>query len=251
MSYDRVAQFYDLFGSKDDIDFFRDLALSSGPRALELGVGTARVAVELARAGISVTGIDTSNDMLHQAREKLLREPEEVRNRVNLVQQDMRHMDLDAEYDFIYSPAGGFQGAWSQSEQIELLQRVHHHLAPNGKLALAIWMPPSGIDYGVIKTGKPAVREDGQEVVRSWVWRPAEEGNHLDIDIFYEVYQESLLVEKYHVCGGMAMISVGEMRLLLERADFEIEEISGDYHRSEYSPVSEWLVVVAHYKEEG
>ena len=71
MTYRRAAKFYDLFGSKNDLEFYLELALQSGEKALELGVGTGRVAIPLAKAGITVVGIDNSVHMLRVAREKL------------------------------------------------------------------------------------------------------------------------------------------------------------------------------------
>jgi hypothetical protein len=56
MNYGSASKFYDLFGSKQDIAFYRDLALRRRKKALELGIGTARVAIELAKAGITVWG---------------------------------------------------------------------------------------------------------------------------------------------------------------------------------------------------
>ena len=53
MTYKQAAKFYDLFGSKNDLEFYKELALKSGNKALELGVGTARVALSLARAGLT------------------------------------------------------------------------------------------------------------------------------------------------------------------------------------------------------
>jgi len=54
MTYRLAAKFYDLFGSKNDLEFYKELALQSGNKALELGVGTARVAISIAMAGITV-----------------------------------------------------------------------------------------------------------------------------------------------------------------------------------------------------
>ena len=246
MSYEKVAKFYDLFGQKEDIEFFRTLALESGPRALELGVGTARVAIELARAGVTVTGIDNSRDMLSQARQKLAREPEEVRERVHLIYQDFRQLELDSAFDLIYSPAGGFQAAWTRDEQIEVLNRVRNHLAPGGRLALAIWRPPARADYGLLKVGKPAIAPDGREVIRSWVWRTSSGGEGLEIDLFYEVYRDHELEERYHVSGRMAILSEPELRLLLEKTGFTIDEVQEGFDRSKDTPATEWIVVTAH-----
>ena len=80
MTYRLAAKFYDLFGSKNDLGFYKELALQSGNKALELGVGTARVAISLARAGVMVIGIDNSVDMLRVAKEKLAKETGNIRN---------------------------------------------------------------------------------------------------------------------------------------------------------------------------
>jgi SAM-dependent methyltransferase len=53
-----------------DIAFYFDLARGAGGEALEIGVGTGRVAVELAKAGIHVTGVDLSAAMLAIGAEK-------------------------------------------------------------------------------------------------------------------------------------------------------------------------------------
>jgi ubiquinone/menaquinone biosynthesis C-methylase UbiE len=82
MTYRLAAKFYDLFGSKDDLEFYKELALHSGGEALELGVGTARVAIALAKVGVTVVGIDNSVHMLRVAREELAKESEAVRRRV-------------------------------------------------------------------------------------------------------------------------------------------------------------------------
>ena len=57
MSYREGAErFYDLFGAKDDAPFYIELANRHGDKALELGVGTARLAIQLAREGVETWG---------------------------------------------------------------------------------------------------------------------------------------------------------------------------------------------------
>ena len=80
MNYGPASRYYDLFESKDDIEFYRELAVKHGRRALELGAGTGRVAIELAKAGVTVWGIDNSKYMLKVARQKLKKEKATVRN---------------------------------------------------------------------------------------------------------------------------------------------------------------------------
>lgn len=53
MAYKDSARFYDLFASEDDVPYYKELGLQYGS-ALEVDVGTARVALELARASVEV-----------------------------------------------------------------------------------------------------------------------------------------------------------------------------------------------------
>jgi cyclopropane fatty-acyl-phospholipid synthase-like methyltransferase len=101
MTYRLAAKFYDLFGSKNDLEFYKELALQSGKKALELGVGTGRVTIYLAKAGITVVGIDNSVHMLRVAREKLIKESETIRRRVILKREDMRNFKLRQLFSFI------------------------------------------------------------------------------------------------------------------------------------------------------
>src|SRR5512140_2431211 len=69
---ERLAVLYDLDAPPGDagIDWFRGLAQMTGGPVLELGVGTGRVAVPLAKDGHEIVGIDRSRAMLARARER-------------------------------------------------------------------------------------------------------------------------------------------------------------------------------------
>jgi AraC-like DNA-binding protein len=64
--YDRFARFYDLEYQKvsDDLELYRQFALRCKSPVLELGSGTGRILLHLARAGFRVTGVDSSAPML-------------------------------------------------------------------------------------------------------------------------------------------------------------------------------------------
>ena len=70
--FDRFARFYDLdYNSfQDDVPFYLGLAEHTGGPLLELGCGTGRLLVPLARAGFEITGVDLSEGMLQVARGK-------------------------------------------------------------------------------------------------------------------------------------------------------------------------------------
>jgi ubiquinone/menaquinone biosynthesis C-methylase UbiE len=124
-----------LFGSKDDIKFYKELSLQSGNQALELGVGTARVAIALAKAGITVVGIDDSVYMLKVAKSKLAKESELIRSRVILERGDMRNFNLKRSFPFIYIPASTFDHNISVQDQNSALASIHKHLETGGIFA--------------------------------------------------------------------------------------------------------------------
>jgi len=70
--YDAIASLYDRWNTSvvEDIDFYTDEAVGSGGPALELGVGTGRIAIPIAQAGIAVIGVDSSAPMLERCRER-------------------------------------------------------------------------------------------------------------------------------------------------------------------------------------
>jgi len=128
MTYRLAAKFYDLFGSKNDLEFYKELALQSGNKALELGVGTARVAISIAMTGITVVGIDNSVHMLRVAREKLAKETGDVRNRVILKKGDMRAFELSQSFPFIYIPASTFDHNVTVEDRKQTLNCICKHL---------------------------------------------------------------------------------------------------------------------------
>src|SRR5688572_28773581 len=92
--WDDYAPFYDWENARTlgrrDVPFWRNLALHAGGPVLELGCGTGRISIPLARAGVSLIGIDRSAAMLAYARGRLRRAKRP--STVTLVQGDIRDL---------------------------------------------------------------------------------------------------------------------------------------------------------------
>src|SRR5256885_14498779 len=103
---ERLAALYDLDVRFDDpaIDWFRGLARMTGGPILELGVGTGRVAIPLAKDGHEVVGIDRSEAMLKRAEAHARR----ARVTVRLIESDMRTFSLDRAFALITIPFNTF-----------------------------------------------------------------------------------------------------------------------------------------------
>jgi ubiquinone/menaquinone biosynthesis C-methylase UbiE len=247
MTYRLAAKFYDLFGSKNDLEFYKELALQSGNKALELGVGTARVAISLAKAGVTVVGIDNSVHMLRVAKEKLTRESESVRRRVILKKGDMRNFELRQSFPFIYIPASTFDHNITIEDRKQTLTCVFKHLKKNGTFTF---------DLEQAAPDKPEKSwwidrketEDGKMVVRSIFTRKNTLKHTLSLDLFYDVYKSGKLLERYHEHGEVAIISNDEIVRLLEETGFEVVSVYGDFDKSKYRKDSTRLVLVTKRK---
>jgi len=109
---------------------------------LELGCGTARVAIPLAEAGHCVIGLDASPVMLEIARHKVESLPDEVQERIQLIESDWSEYDLDQRFDAIVCPFTSFQRNMTTKQQDRWLHCAHRHLIPStGLLILDLFFP--------------------------------------------------------------------------------------------------------------
>jgi SAM-dependent methyltransferase len=244
-NYRDVARFYDLFAGTDDIEYFLGLAERSGGPCLELGVGTGRVALELARRGFRVVGIDVSGEMLAVAEQKLIGATDETKKNLELVESDMRSFNLGEEFGLVYAPGGGFQECLTVEDMKFCLLCVKKHLVKDGTLALAVWMPGTEREYGVRKYERPQVDREGNRVVRSIVWHRPRAEEPPSIDIYYQVFRNSRLAEEYQVSSTVNVLEPESLRRILADQGFTIRKESGDFRGKEYASGDEWMVIVA------
>lgn len=247
LTYRLAAKFYDLFGSKDDLDFYKELALLSGGSALELGVGTARVAIPLARAGVRVVGIDSSKYMLKVAREKLAKETEFVRDRVTLKRRDMKNFELEQTFSLIYIPASTFDHCVTVQDRKRCLSCIHKHLEEEGRFAFDIEQATPGKPKAAWWIDRKEINKDTM-VVRITFTRRDFAKRICSLDLFFDVYKSGRLVERYHEYGEVAILFKDEVEDLLEQAGFEVEAVNGDFDKSEFQRDSPRAVFVTSKK---
>jgi SAM-dependent methyltransferase len=122
-----------------DVAFYRRLAETSAGPVLEMGCGTGRVLVPLARAGLAMYGMDSSAAMLDQLRATLAREPDEVRQRVSLHQGDIRATDLGRRFPLIIAPGNVLHSFLERESQRAFLRNTRRHLAVGGALCFDVF----------------------------------------------------------------------------------------------------------------
>jgi len=128
-------------GFPGEIDFYVGRARASGGPVLELASGTGRVSWPIARAGISIVGLDLSTTMLATAERKRAVEPREISARAEFVRGDMADFDLGRRFALVIVPFRAFQALLTPEEQRRSLLCIGRHLSPNGRLILDLFDP--------------------------------------------------------------------------------------------------------------
>lgn len=126
---------------RHDVQFYRDLASESGGPVLELGVGTGRVALAIAKAGVHVVGVEPMSPMLEQARQRLDRLPRAARSRIELRQGDLMRLRLRRKFPLVIAPFNVWMHLYTREELERGFATVHHHLQPGGRFAFDVLLP--------------------------------------------------------------------------------------------------------------
>jgi SAM-dependent methyltransferase len=248
------AALYDaIYASRDDAGFWRSVAAGCGGPLLELGCGTGRVLVPLARAGFEVTGLDLSSEMLERCRAKLRSEPPHVRERVRLIETDMTAFDLGRRFAAITCPFGGFQQLRTVGQQLTCLDRCRSHLLPGGSLVLDLPNPdPAPAAYardepaGSEATAESVDWSDGRRI-RWWVtvtgYERAEQWN--ECELTFDVVEASGATRRVTETIALRYVFRYELEHLLVRAGFRVVALYGDYDRSPFGDESPAMIAVA------
>lgn len=252
-SYDLRARFYDVdMGANNsgaDIGFYASQAKNASGPILELGCGTGRITLPLVQAGCQVLGLDSSSAMLHQLRSKaqaILTADE--RQRLHLVQADMRAFRFDRRFALVLCPYAAFNYLITTEDQASCLEGVRAHLPTGGRFLVDNFVP----HYDLL------CRPDGERMFD--FRRPLGDGRFLERHksiVKDRAAQVNVVTRYYRVLAEddtelEALTTVDrirysfrfEMEHLLERHGFQVEAILGDYLGAPYSYEAQMMVFV-------
>jgi SAM-dependent methyltransferase len=140
--YSDPAYYRMLFDRREhDVPFYLGLGAEAGGPILEYGIGTGRVALPLARAGYSVTGIDRSAEMLSSLAAAVQAERAEVRARVCWHLGDATELGLETRFALVIYPFNGLAHHHRQADLAAFFARVRRHLGPDGIFAFDVLEP--------------------------------------------------------------------------------------------------------------
>ncbi len=141
--YEEFSEFYDVYVVErlDDMPFYLEFAKSAHTPVLEIGAGTGRLTVPLAREGVSIVAVDISPAMLAILRSRLQREPDVVQRRVEIVEADACRLDLGRQFDLVIAPFYTFNYFLTPEAQTNMLNRTAAQLAKSGRLLIDAFVP--------------------------------------------------------------------------------------------------------------
>ena len=211
--YDTIARIYDPWSVsvREDVGFYVDEALASGGPVVELAVGTGRIAVPTAKAGVQVIGVDESPGMLAVAREYAEREG--VADRIELRVGDLRNPPVSERVPLVTIPFRSLLHMPSDAEKTRALAAARELLAPDGLLVFDVFAPS---------------REDIEETDGLWIEREPGIFERADWDL----HGRSLVLT---VRGGdratatmeLHWLSAAEWNAVIEDAGLEVEALYG------------------------
>jgi SAM-dependent methyltransferase len=218
-SYDSIARLYDPWSVsvREDVDFYVELARKAGGPIVELGVGTGRIAVPIAAAGIQVIGVDSSRGMLEVCAEAAALAG--VGQLVDLRVGDLRDPPVHEPVELVICPFRAFLHLHSDDERLAALRAARNVLVPGGRLVFDVFAPGD---------------DDIAETQGRWLEREPGIFERADWDAHARTLTLSVRGESGHTTMVLAWLSPDEWRSLIEWAGFEIEAHYGWFDKRPY-----------------
>ena len=237
--FDAWADLYDAVHSNltEDISLYVEEARRSGGPVLELGCGTGRIAIPIAQAGMDITGLDSSEALLEVARRKAAELQPADRDRLTLVNADMRNFSLERRFRAIIIPFNTFLSLLTVDEQVSTLKNVRAHLEPAGKLVFDVFVPD--LDMLVDAGDLPYHLRDVTDPATGRRFVLYHQSRY---DNFNQIIRTRLIIEELDYRGAVSQKVYRDYRLryahrwemqhLLTHCGFEVVSLYGDFDRS-------------------
>ena len=245
-----AAEYYDLANQQtDDIEFYLRQA-DGASNALELGCGTGRVTVPMARSVSRIVGVDQSPSMIRICRLKVSGDAI-ARDRVQLVVQDVRTLKLEEQFCLITAP---FRVLQNIETEVELFfEVVSEHMAPDGSAIVTTYMPNRSrkelIEKWSTQTEFEVWRKhDGADVIQHSVRYGGVREDPLTLypDQIYRRFRSGELVEEAVSSPPMRVYYPDELVETIEQAGFLITDRWGGYHGETFGEGPELVVRFTH-----
>lgn len=248
--WDKYAPFYDWENAQTvarrDVAFWQRLAAAheDGGQVLELGCGTGRITIPVARAGSHVVGIDRSAEMLERGRQRLRRA--RLRTPPVLVRGDIRSLPFRSRPGFtlVMAPYGILQSLTRERDLIETLASVARILRRGG--LFGIDLVPDLPRWAEYEGRKSFAGTRGRQTHLTLV-ESVRQDRRRRLTIFDHEYIERRGGERrvHRFSLTFRTLSVPQMGRRLEAAGFQIEAVLGDYRGGPWDTRADVWIILA------
>jgi SAM-dependent methyltransferase len=250
--WDEYAPFYDWENARTlgrrDVGFWRRVAAKADGPVLELGSGTGRVTVPLARVGIDIIGIDRSAPMLLRAR----RYAREVRRRgrgakvagVRIVRGDIRALPFrNRSFSAVIAPYGVLQSLTRSRDLMAALKSIARVLPRGG--AFGLDLVPDVRNWEAYTNQRRFHGRAGAAMLT--LYESVRRDRRRGLTTFEERYvvQRGRQVREHRFDLVFRTLTMPAMTRLLRRAGFDIEATLGDYRRGPWHADADVWIILA------
>jgi SAM-dependent methyltransferase len=231
--YDAIARLYDPWsaGVVEDISFYVEEALASGGPVVELGVGTGRIAIPTAAAGVHVIGVDSSPGMLEVCAEQARRAG--VAERLDLRLGDLRRPPVDERVPLVTCPFRAYLHLTSDEERLEALEAARGLLRADGRLVFDVFKPS---------------QDDIDETNGRWIEREPGIDERADWDVVAQTLTLSVRGGGTESTMQLSWLEPERWNSLLGEAGFAVDSCFGWFDRRPYAG-GEDTVWIAHVRK--
>jgi SAM-dependent methyltransferase len=228
--YDAIAGLYDTWSSSvtEDVPFYVEEAVASGGPVVELAVGTGRIAVPIAHAGIRVIGVDSSAGMLEACRERA--RAEGLENLLDLRLGDLLHPPVTEDVPLVICPFRSLLHLADDEERRQALRATYETLVPGGRLIFDVFAPD---------------RDDIAATHGRWLEREPGIFERADWDTRTRTLTLRVRGPDREATMRLAWRSPGEWRSLLEDTGFIVDACYGWFDRRPYDGGEDTIWVAA------
>ena len=232
---------------RHDVRYYVDLAVESGGPVLELGAGTGRVSLAIAKAGIEVVGVEPMEPMLARAEERRSTLPRVARERVELRHGSLEQLRLRRRFPLVIAPFNVWMHLYTREQLERGFATVRHHLTRNGRFVFDVLLPDP-----VSMARDPAKRYRGGQVPHPRGDVKYRYSEYFSYDPMTQV--ETTVMDFEHptrksesFCTPLTQRQLfpAELEALLHYNGFVVESHTGDFAREPITSATESQVVVA------
>lgn len=251
MIYDLLAPFYDEINGTLDYSEWADFIEEIVKREyrgtpelwLDLGCGTGRMTLELARRGYDMTGVDSSPEMLDVARSAA--QEEGISERVLLLCQDMREFELYGTVDVALSCLDCINHLTKPADLNKCLALVHNYLSPDG---IFIFDVNGKYKFENVYSDRAYVMDEDGAVC---VWQNDYNEKSGICDFYITLFRECEdgRYERFDDVGRERMYTLRSLKNALLKNGFELVGAYSDFDFSDASDEDERIYIVARCKK--